>query len=319
MVRLGIEDMRKNPWLIDHMLGDLTENPYLANLYGKKHVQACKDWFLANEIELSMVLRKDHDRFPCITFNVGTSPEKDEMKTMGDLSTYTYKLMPNEIGKPIAYIAKPFTGFSYDSLSGELTLPIPALEQDNIAAGMIVVDPDTGTGYVIREVIPEGVLIEDGLTITATRLGIVPQYQFYWARVEHTFFQETYQIKCHAHGDPQVLLWLHSIVLYSILRYRESLLEANGFTQSSVSSGDMYINPYFDGGGGESVYSRDISLTGMVENSWLKSPKRVIEVINLKDPESTTGYTGGIKILSNLDTDMFEQTNWVTIESDSEG
>src|SRR5574338_219491 len=80
-IELGMEDMRKNPWLIDHMLGDVVSNQYLRDKYGQKQI---------------------------------------EMKHMGDLSTETTVLMPNTIGKPIPYIVKPFTPKSYDHNTGEV-------------------------------------------------------------------------------------------------------------------------------------------------------------------------------------------------------
>lgn len=319
-IQLGIDDIRKNIWLIDDILGDTLVNPYLVDKYGQKQIDSCKEWFLNNQIDIYMAERRDKDRFPCISITLGTSSEKDEMKTMADQSTEKTILLPNKIGKPIPYVVKPFTTFSYDATSGEIAIPSSVKNIEGVATGMILVDPATGQGYPINDIFSNGVVIESGLTITAAQLAIVPQYQFYEARIEHTFFQETYSIGCHAHGDPQVLLWLHSITLYSILRYRESLLEAQGFTQCNLSSSDMAANGAYSGEGGEQVYSRYITLTGQVENSWIKSPKRILEVVALKDKNSN-GYTGGIKIISNLDTpDIIDESTqlWTTIEDNSE-
>src|SRR5574343_1811020 len=87
MLELGIEDMRKESWLIDHMLSDCTTNTYLKNKYGQSHIDACKEWFLNNKIDIYLRPRTDKDSLPCITITPGPAPEKDEMKTMGDAST----------------------------------------------------------------------------------------------------------------------------------------------------------------------------------------------------------------------------------------
>jgi hypothetical protein len=320
-IELGIEDIRENLWLIDDILGDAVNNPYLKDKYGQKQIDACKEWFKNNQIDIYMVDRNDKDRFPCVTITLGTSNEKDEMKHMADQSTESVILLPNKINKPIPYVVKPFTITSYDIISGEVVIDQDTTNITAVAAGMILVDPTTGNGYVINEVIPEGIVIESGLTLGASVFGIVPQHQFYKARIEHSFFQETYNIGCHVVGDQQTLLWLHSIVLYSLLRYREGLLEANGFSQSTINSSDLMANPAFSGPGGEKAWSRFISLTGMVENSWIKSPRRYIEKISLKE-KTNTGFIGGIKILSNLDSPEFvdkENENWYTTEdSDDE-
>jgi len=319
MIQLGLDDIRKNDWLIDDILGDIRTNPYLTDKY-ESQIAACKEWFKNNQVDIYMANRRDRDRFPCITITLGTSQEKDDMKTMADQSTETIKLLPNTIGKPIPYVVKPFSVYSYDPTSGEVTLPVGAATTIGVAIGMILVDPATGKGYSINDVTSNGFMIEPSLTVTAGQLGVLPQYQFYQARIEHSFFQETYNIGCHVHGDPQALLWLHSVVLYSILRYRESLLEAQGFGQCTLSSSDLMANGAGSGAAGEEIWTRYITLTGMVENSWIKSPRRIIESAVLKDKDNE-GFMGGIKIISNLDTPNFidkSTQTWSTIEDDGD-
>jgi hypothetical protein len=318
-IRQGLEDMRKNLWLLDDVFANFTKEPALKDKYGQKEIDAAKDWFLNNKIEVNLRYRNDKDQFPCVTIALGSSSEKEEMKHLGDLSTEVETLMPNQIGKPIPYIVKPFIPISYDQTTGVLTVP-DSVSMRGVRSGQILVDPDTGNGYIIQEVISNGIKLEPNLKISLTRAGIVPQYQIYKARREHTFFQETYSIGCHVHGDPAPLLWLHAIVLYTILRYRESLLEGRQFAQSSVSSSDLVQNPNFEGPGGENVFSRYITLTGQVENSWLKTPFRIIEAVEINE-ENEEGFRSGIKILSNLDSPESLDTEddiWTTIDEDND-
>jgi hypothetical protein len=318
-IRQGLEDMRKNLWLLDDVFANFTKEPALKDKYGQKEIDAAKDWFLNNKIEVNLRYRNDKDQFPCVTIALGSSSEKEEMKHLGDLSTEVETLMPNQIGKPIPYIVKPFIPISYDQTTGVLTVP-DSVSMRGVRSGQILVDPDTGNGYIIQEVVSNGIKLEPNLKISLTRAGIVPQYQIYKARREHTFFQETYSIGCHVHGDPAPLLWLHAIVLYTILRYRESLLEGRQFAQSSVSSSDLVQNPNFEGPGGENVFSRYITLTGQVENSWLKTPFRIIEAVEINE-ENEEGFRSGIKILSNLDSPESLDTEddiWTTIDEDND-
>ncbi len=318
-IDLGIEDMRKNPWLIDHMLGDLVNISYFTDKYGQKQVDACKEWLKNNQIDVYMRGRDERDRMPCVTIQIGPSNEKSDMKLMADQSTETTLLLPNKIGKPIPYVVKPFTPVSYDDVTGELTVP-EELDMSGVAEGMILVNPANGAGYVIKELLVNALLIEPNMEIDATEFGIVPQFQYYSARIEHSFFDETYRIGCHAHGDPQNMLFLWSIVKYSILRYRESLLEANGFAESSVSSGDPDFDENYTTDGGEKVWVRYLTLTGQTENSWIKSPRRFIETLAFKR-KTSNGFVGGINILSNLDTSAgIDQSKevWVTKEDTDE-
>jgi hypothetical protein len=319
-IELGIEDMRKNLWLIDHMFEDLTTNEYLKEKYSGQ-IEACKEWITNNKIEFYMALRADKDKTPCITISMGPSPEKEDMKSMADQSTETVLLMPNTIGKPIPYIVKPFVPESYDQSTGEMVIPDCIKGTDGIAVGMILVDPATGNGYGILEVTSTGIMLEAGLELNAGKFGILPQHQIYKARVEHSFFQETYNIVCHAHGDPQNLLWLWSIALYSIMRYRESLLEFSGFGQSIISNSDVMEDGNYGGVSGEEVYKRVITITGQVENTWIKTPRRYIESIVLKE-KNKTGFQGGLTIISNENSPAFiDKTNesWTTaIDDDTE-
>ena len=61
-------------------------------------------------------------------------------------------------------------------------------------------------------------------------------------------------------------------------------------------------------------------MTGQVENNWIKSPRRTIESVVLRE-KTNSGFTGGIKILSNLDAPEFidkENENWYTENEDDE-
>lgn len=320
-IELGLEDMRKNPWLIDDAMSDIVENPYLKDKYGQKQIDAMKEWFANNQIDIYMRSRNDKDRLPCVTITMGASQEKDDMKHMADQSTESVMLFPQDINKPINYVVKPFAFTSYDPDTGELEVDPSLKGMDVVAPGMLVVDPDTGKAFIIQEIGPGFLQLEEDLEINAARLAIIPKFQHYVARREHSFFQESYTITCHAHGDPQTLLWLWTIVTYSILRYRESMLEAYGFTQSSISSGLPDTDPYFSSPGGETVWVRSITLSGMVENSWIKTPRRVIESVGLREKTGTVkGYRGGIKILSNSEPEVIEEDlqNWFAINEDDE-
>jgi hypothetical protein len=317
-LELGMEDMRSNDWLIDDMLSQAVSVPFLRQKYGQKQIDACKEWFKNNQIDIYMRTSSDQDKMPCVTITLGTSNEKDEMKTMADLSTCKTQLLPNTIGKPIPYVLKPFTPIGYDKTTGIIEIDQTLKGIDNVAEGMIIVNPSTGIGMSILEITEDGVRIEAGHDLDASTLAVVVQFQFYEARIEHTWMQESYTIGCHVHGDEQALLWLHSVVIYTLFRYRQSLFEAYGFGQANISSSDLMENAQYAGANGEKAFSRFVTLTGMVENSWIKGPHRVIENVALRqENKNGDGYTGGIKILSNIDAnDSIDRTkvNWYAVD-----
>lgn len=299
MIELGLEDVKKNPWLLQDILGDTVSNTYLRERYGTQ-IASCQQWLANNRIYIFLSERDDKMEFPCITIELGTSNEKPEMKHMGDLSVQSVKLIPNDINKPIPYVIKPTAGTG-DFATGAFTFSTPT-DVSMVAPGMILVDPTTGTGYVIQSVLTaNAVNILPGFNLTAATYGIIPKYQYYETKIGHTFMEETYKITCNA-LDQQTLLWLHSIAVYSLLRYRQVLLEKDGYAQSMISSGRMYPNPDYSDAG-QVTWSRDINLTGQVENRWYEQPHRIIEEV-LSAP-------GGVKIISNI-TDTFEDLSTVT-------
>jgi hypothetical protein len=324
MVDLSLEEMKKNTWLFDDIFNILRAIPYISDKYGQSNIDAAREWFLNNKINVYLRPRNDKDEMPCVAIFPGASTEKDEMKTESDASVDTVTLMPSQIGKPIPYVVKPFVPINYDEVQGEISLDPNTPGIQTISPGMILVDVVKGNGYQILSTSVDAkgnavLLIEPGQPIEAMQFAVVPQYPYYTARVEHTFCQETYTIGCYAHGDPQNTIWLWSIVLYAILRYRETLLEGNGFAQSSVSSGELLENPNYSGPDGEQSFARLITLTGQVETSWIKAPKRTLENISFTPTSTANGITGGIVILSNLDTPPIidpTQESWYTLEDD---
>jgi hypothetical protein len=192
-----------------------------------------------------------------------------------------------------------------------MTLP----SSDNfqyISEGMILVDLDTGSGYIVRsKKSGNKITITAGTELTGDRYAIAPKYQFYRARAERIISQETYNIGCHAHGDPSTLLFLYAIVKYSLLRYREGLLEYNNFQLSTITSSEMVENQSF---GSDNVYSRYITLTGQVEESWLKTPFRVIESVDAKDEEGNSGIKISANEVTIQDSEEAENDLWTTVK-----
>jgi hypothetical protein len=314
-IEQGLNDIRTNPWLIDNIMGHF-KDPALAT-YGQKEIDRCKEWFLNNKVEVLLRYRLDKDEFPCVTIALGASSEMEDMKHLADTSTESVVLLPSDINKPISYIIKPFTPTEINNDIGFIGTP-ESVKIRLIRSGMILVDTSTGNGYEIKDIDENGIFVDPDLNIAAPKMAVVPRFQFYEAKVEHSFFRENYTIGCHVHGDPSTLLWLHAIVSYSLLRYKESLLEGRGFSQTSISSSDVAPNQYLSTPGGENVFSRFITLSGMVENSWIKSPQRIVEAVEIADKNvGSESLMAGIKIISNSNSPSFlntEEDIGITVE-----
>lgn len=313
-IELCLEDMRKQPWLIEDCFKSLIENPYLKDKYGMKEIQRAKEFLANNNIPVYLKERLDKQTFPCITISIGDGQEAKDLATLGDQSVCVEELEPGEIGKPIPYILKPFKPVSFDSETGIVEVPLDIEDWKYIDNGMVAVNPETGEGYIIS-----GKAGTHGFKIVGEadfdgEIAVIPQYGIWRARREKIESKYNYNIGCHVHGDPSTLIFLFDLIKYGLLRYRESLLEANDFQLSSLKYTDLIKNNAF---GEENVYSRWVMLEGQVEESWLKGPKRVIEGIDLIDGD--TGYTG-ITVAAGAAPDSLdpECEPWLSIDGSDE-
>lgn len=278
VLELVIQDIRQNPWLIDDALSDFVNDPALSGIYGQKEIENAKKWFKDNDISIFLKHRMDLEKMPCLTLSIGSNMEDRSLARLADQTPFYEDYSPSEIGKTIGYIVKPFEYDSYDQDTGVFIV----MNQDIslVQPGMVAIDPDSGVGFVVSKINPNGFSIAEGAEFVGSKVGILPQYRIFRAKREMATFQERITIGCHVHGDPNALLWLYTIMMYGFLRYREGLLEARGFQLSNVETSDMIRNENFESFG-ENVYSRFIVITGQVENTWVKSPKRFIETIRL--------------------------------------
>ena len=315
-IELAVEDIKKNPWLIDDIFADFIDNPILKQKYGQKEIERAKEFILNNKINFFMKHRIDSEEFPAVTISIGNSDEDKELATLGDNSICVEELDPSEIDKPISYIVKPFQVVSYDDTTGIVVVPEETEGFQYVGEGMVAIDPQSGVGYIIRSATENSFTIAVGSELDVNELAIVPQYPFYRARRERITSQLQVNIGCHAHGDPSTLLFLFYVVKYALLRYREGLLEYNNFQLSNLHCTDMIKNDAFQS---DNVFSRFIVLSGQVEEDWLKSPFRVIEATDFIDKGEGMDSTG-IKICSNENTvegsEEEENDLWVTIEEE---
>jgi hypothetical protein len=296
IIELTLRDLKDNPWLIDDILSDCVLDPMLSGIYGQKEIENAKKWFKDNEISVFLKHRMDMEKMPCITISIGSNMEDRKLARLADLTTCVETYEASDIGRTIKYVQKPFDYISYDQPTGFFETP-SEVDLSIIQPGMVVVDPSTGGGYVVVKKDNNGIYIAEGTEVTASTVGILPQYRIFRARREMATFQERITIGCHTHGDPSTLIWLYSFMMYGLLRYREGALESRNFQLSNIETSDMVRNPSFETIG-ENVYSRFITITGQVENTWIKAPKRIIESVTLTNPnDEEEGFKPGLVII----------------------
>lgn len=320
----SIDNIKKNLWLLDHILWDFTHNEFLRTKYGQKQVDAAKEWFATNNINVFHQYVKDKEKFPCIVLTLGSSVEHQEYRTLSDVSQETVGLTPMEVGQKIPYVVLPFIPYGYDPATGEVGVP-EGIDIGPVSPGMVLLNPITGNGTPVLSINGQNIMIQPNVQLDASQLGVIPQFRFFQSRLGRSFFQENWSITC-ATNDMSTLLWLHTVVIYSLLRYRE-FMEHNGILEiTNLSSTDIF-NADFSNAEGEEIYCRQISVSNKVEQKFVRGLHKKIESVILRDtnPAAVTvadphGFVGGIRIVSNLTTPALEQndTTWYTINAQKE-
>lgn len=270
----AIADLRANPYLLDYCFASLRRDDLTSQTYGQKEIDQAKRWFLRTDIPVVMDYRFDSPDYAMISISLVESVETDV--TLGDVH-----YVPSETSEATwPALAGPFTPTAWDPTTGQLTLPEDVSNALLVTNRMQIISK-TGVSYPIvgvigREIIQVDIGTNDdfrGATIRGNNPRLVQQ-------VESLNFRETYRVGAHSHGDPFYLTWLHSIVVFCLLRYKQTLLESRGFERSTISSSQFAKDLRF--GNGENAWTRFVNVTGFVRQSWPKFINDRIESIQIE-------------------------------------
>lgn len=258
-IMAAIADLRARPYLLDYVFASLPADALTSTSYGQKEVDRAKEWFLKTNIPVVMVPRIDEAKIPCITIKLVSSAEAENEVTLGDIHYVTSEL--TDWSTPLT---DKFTPSSYVASTGAMT--IPSSVTLILAVGQVVVDAQGGEHPILN-------INDDGsVQIAPTRADFTGAYIKGAApdtsvTLESAPYRESYQIGVHVAGEPVYLSWLHSIVTFCLLTYKQALLEARGFERSVFQSSDFDRNEISEG---ELVFSRYITISGYVRQYWPK-------------------------------------------------
>lgn len=293
-IEAALADLRKNNWILDDVFGDLGEDRLSQHDYGWKFVQRAKEWFLNNNIEVYQQARIDTPKIPCITVvNMGTA-EKLEAAALSDEGGLIEEIDPMAITKRIQKVLTEFTPVAYDPVEGFVTLP-QTLTTEDLAPGQFLVTR-TNKAYVIEQVLDLSTIkIKSGIKDNLTDCYIAPATSIWNLHRGITFLNETYSIGIHAQSDINQAIWLRSLMIYILMRYKEPYLDRRGVELSTFSVGAIDINSEFRGA--ELVWSCYFSMTFKSELTFIEFAAPKIQQVR-----------GGIRIMDGPKTpdEMFQ-------------
>lgn len=264
----------------DAIFANLRNDKLTRERYGDEEIARIAEWFCGGDgkepvdVPVFMSYRLDELRFPCISIALLESTEAEQ--THGDVHFQHVESVPlSDIDWPP--LAGPFAPERYAPSSGLMVIPAAALRDIMPAPGMWIIDA-TGAEHLIQEVVDDNVV---GLTA-----GLVADFRSCYLKgalprltqtVESVNMRETYGITVRVQGESIYLTYLHAIVQFLLLHYKQELLEGRGIERTVISSGPFTFDEQF---APEVVFKRTINMVGYVRQIW---PKKFVETIESYD------------------------------------
>ena len=260
----AIADLRAKPWLLDSVFASLRYDQLTNKLYGEKEVQRGIKWFQMTDIPIVLAETLKAETLPCISIEVTESSETNN--TLAD-AHYITSQPAKEEWPPLTQLFTP----RYVPTTGVIILPDDISNSLVCTTGMLLMDHNGDKHPILTIIDRQHFTVDVGLIVDFNNSYIKSPYPRLVETLESATFREGYRIGCTCVGDPMNTRWLHSLTSFCLLHYRQDLLEARGLEVSSISSGPMVKDTRFEK---ENIFSRFISLTGMVRNYW---PKRRLD------------------------------------------
>ncbi len=296
MLVAAIEDLRANPWLLDYVFASLKYDALTAKTYGEKEIERAKEWFKKTKVNVMMGARIPDGDPPavCITLHIVSSTEEEN--TLADVH---YRPIEDTENNWPALTAK-FDPVSYNATTGVMTVPADIAASLVFATGMVVADR-TGTAHPILETLSTNSFkLATGIVADFHECFVKAASPSMVATIESASFKESLAVGCHVAGEPVHLTYLHSIIVFALLRYRQDLLEARGFERSFIASTDFKVD---EDVAPEMFFSRYVNLVGYVKQYW---PKRIVQKVL-----STEGQMRVIDGGTAPDTSDLDELAWV--------
>lgn len=277
-IEAGLEELRDMPWLLDFALQFYMNDELTQKSYGAEQVQVAKDYFTKNHAEVRLDVVAGQAEAPTITIVCADGPES--WTTLGDVAE-----TPSESVDMTMVIPKEvkltFTPAGYDAETGTITLNNKQTT-DGVYQGMKVLDTVNGKAYTILEVLDSHSMIidvdPDATPPNLKKAQVVNANDLMLVSLYSATHRESYQITVECQGDPLNTIILHSMVLFSLYRYKNELLHKRGFENVVISKSGL-TGPYA-GADSQLFFKRGISVRGDVTHTWpgeIKAPVQGVE------------------------------------------
>ena len=260
-ITAALADMRDQTWLLDFALQAFLHDPLTIQEYGAAELERCKNWFLDNDIKVSMGYKINQAKQPHVVIWHGDTSESDS--TTGDTNDSPRETIPWVVGTAPLFRLKDAV---HNPATGWITV---TQNTKSIFPGMKILDRSRGQAYEITETDGQRFRIALGQELHLPSSDVYDANRLWIAHLESRAYREALRIECVASGEGLECLMLWTIIIFALNKYNQEYLEGRGFDRMTISSGGMEIAQ--DGQNANQImYRRVINLNGITKQYWPK-------------------------------------------------
>jgi hypothetical protein len=299
----ALNDLREQPWLLDFAFQALLTDSLTVAEYGAARLEEEKQWFLNNEVKVTLGYKINNISVPHIAIWLGGGSEADV--TTGDIND-----VPNET-IPWIMSTSPvmtFTPTSYNQETGVMKLP-PSFNTSSVFTGMRLLD--RGRAHEIVAIIDsQNIQLAEGTEISSlSNIQLANANSLWNVQLEGIATSESYTLDVVVQGDSTKCIVLHALLKWALNRGKQRLLEARGFERSSISTTPVMVAQDGDNAA-QILFKRSLTLSGVTKEYWPKDVSAPLQ-----------GLSGGLEIASGAvageDMDALEAAQgWSTIDDE---
>lgn len=307
-IQKAFEELREQPWLLEFAMQALLNDELTAEQYGEKQLELVRDWFLENDVKVTLGYKINNISIPHIAIWLGEQQEAEA--TTGDTHDAPVETIPWIMApKP----AMTFTAAAFDRAEGLITLPA-GKSTDAIFSGMSVLDRTRGRAFEILEVIDGSTFrIAEDQDINLTNAQIVNRDQLWRVNLESITNRETFNIDVVVQGDSVKCIVLYGLLRWALNRSKQRLLEARGFERSSLAGSGIMIAADGDNAA-QILFKRTLTLTGFTREYWPKDVKPPLQGVTIKRQGDAADDSKGLVIASGAQPAVDNDQGWGTID-----
>jgi hypothetical protein len=259
VIQYGIDQIRANINVLDEIFANLKEG-HLNALYGDREIQAIKEWFARTSVPVILGFSLDDTRIPSYSVHLAQESEDVQNAFLNDWAgTEDQDIHPR-------VIVSSFVPATYDVSAG-MIVAADTVDLDLVVPGHYIADAND-VKYLISDVTEQTILVElnpdSTLVPDFSKVQVESFINTATYKRGEAYFNTQLDVGVHARDNPNMVIWLYSILTYILFRYKSEIstrcMDLTTYSASDFSKDSQYI--------ASNVYSRWIRLSARTRVSW---------------------------------------------------